>query len=98
MYHPSLFLAKLPSNTAALLILRRKKAQLGAPKAITATAHKIARIFYEMLKTRTEYIDLGVDYYQNRYKERMLRNLKRKAKAFGLDLVNLIQDQPVMSA
>ena len=85
------------SQTAIGAFLRRKKAQLGAPKAITATAHKIARIFYEMLKTRTEYKDLGVDYYQNRYKERMLRNLKRKAKAFGLNLVNLKQDQVVIT-
>lgn len=81
------------SQTAIGAFLRRKKAQLGAPKAITATAHKIARIFYEMLKTRTEYKDLGVDYYQNRYKERMLRNLKRKAKTFGLELVNSNQNQ-----
>jgi len=85
------------SQTAIGAFLRRKKAQLGSPKAITATAHKIARIFYEMLKTRTEYKDLGVDYYQTRYKERMLRNLKRKAKAFGLELVNSNQDQPVMA-
>ena len=85
------------SQTAIGAFLRRKKAQLGAPKAITATAHKIARIFYEMLKSRTDYKDLGVDYYQNRYKERMLRNLKRKAKAFGLDLVNSKQDQLVIA-
>ena len=75
--------------------LRRKKAQLGAPKAITATAHKIARIFYEMLKTRTEYKDLGEDYYQNRYKKRMLRNLKHKAKMLGFELVNTDQNQLV---
>lgn len=85
------------SQTAIGAFLRRKKAQLGAPKAITATAHKIARIFYEMLKTRTEYKDLGADYYQNRYKERMIINLKRKAKAFGLELVNSKQDQMVMT-
>lgn len=83
------------SQTAIGAFLRRKKAQLGAPKAITATAHKIARIFYEMLKTRTEYKDLGVDYYQIRYKERMLRNLKRKAKTYGFDLVNNVPDQMV---
>ncbi len=76
------------SQSAIGAFLRRKKAQLGAPKAITATAHKIARIFYTMIKTRTEYKDLGVDYYQNRYKERMLGNLKRKAKAFGFTLVD----------
>ena len=83
------------SQTAIGAFLRRKKAQLGSPKAITATAHKIARIFYEMLKNRTEYKDLGVDYYQARYKERMLRNLKRKARAFGLELVKTNQDQLV---
>jgi hypothetical protein len=38
-----------------------------------------------------------VDYHQNRYKERMLRNLKRKAKEFGLELVNPSQDQLVMA-
>lgn len=83
------------SRSAIGAFLRRKKAQLGSPKAITATAHKIARIFYEMLKNRTEYKDLGVDHYQNRYKERTLRNLKRKAKEFGLELVNSNQDQLV---
>ena len=84
------------SQSATGAFLRRKKAQLGMPKAITATAHKIARIFYEMLKTHTEYKDLGVDYYQNRYKERMLQNLKRKAKEFGFTLVNSNKDQLVM--
>jgi len=86
------------SQSSIGAFLRRKKAQLGAPKAITATAHKIARIFYEMLKTRTEYKDLGVDYYQNRYKERTLRNLKRKAREFGLEFVNSNTDQLVMDA
>ena len=83
------------SRSAIGAFLRRKKAQLGSPKAITATAHKIARIFYEMLKNRTEYKDLGVDYYKNRYKERTLRNLKRKAREFGLELVNSNRDQLV---
>lgn len=85
------------SQTSIGAFLRRKKSQLGAPKAITATAHKIARIFYEMLKNQTEYKDLGVDYYQNRYKERMLKNLKRSAKAFGLELVDTKQQQILMS-
>ena len=85
------------SQSAIGAFLRRKKAQLGSPKAITATAHKIARIFYEMLKTRTDYKDLGADYYQTRYKERSLRNLKRKARELGLELVNSNQDQSVMA-
>lgn len=83
------------SQSAIGAFLRRKKTQLGSPKAITATAHKIARIFYEMMKNRTEYKDLGVDYYQNRYKERMLYNLKCKAKEMGFLIVDINQNQPV---
>jgi transposase len=62
---------------------RRMRARLGAPKAITATAHKIARIFYQMWKYRTPYRDLGADYYEQRYKERVLRNMKKTARQIG---------------
>jgi len=77
------------SNSALGAFLRRKKSHLGSPKAITATAHKIARIFYNMLKTGTEYVDLGQDYYERCYRDRVITNLKRKAKQFGYDLVNV---------
>jgi transposase len=77
------------SKSAIGAFLRRKKAQKGAPKAITATAHKIARIFYTMLKYGTEYVDLGQQYYEQRYQDRVIANLKRKAKQFGFELVNI---------
>lgn len=77
------------SKSAIGAFLRRKKAQKGAPKAITATAHKIARIFYNMLKYGTEYVDLGQEYYEQRYQDRVIANLKRKAKQFGFELVNI---------
>jgi len=77
------------SKSALGAFLRRKKAQKGAPKAITATAHKIARIFYNMLKYGTEYVDLGQEYYEQRYQDRVIANLKRKAKQFGFELVNI---------
>jgi len=77
------------SNSALGAFLRRKKSHLGSPKAITATAHKIARIFYNMLKTGTEYVDLGQDYYERCYQDRVITNLKRNAKQFGYDLVNV---------
>lgn len=77
------------SNSAIGAFLRRKKAQLGAPKAITATAYKIARIFYNMLKHGSEYVDPGQDYYEKRYRQRMVNNLKRNAKRFGFALVQL---------
>jgi transposase len=66
---------------------RRMKARLGAPKAITATARKIATIVYKMLKNRTSYIDLGQDYYEERYQSRLVQNLKRNAKHLGFELV-----------
>ena len=85
------------SQSALGAFLRRKKTHLGAPKAITATAHKLARIFYQMVKNRSEYKDLGVEYYQNRYKERMFRNLKHNAKKLGFKLVIDSQNQAVMA-
>jgi transposase len=70
---------------------RRMRARLGAPKAITATAHKLARIFYHLWKTGDSYTDPGIDYYEQRYKERVLRNIKRKAKQLGY----LVTLQPI---
>ncbi len=75
------------SSSALGAYLRRMKARLGSPKAITATAHKLARIFYAMLKYKKEYVDLGQSYYEERYKERVIRNLQNRAKQFGFQLV-----------
>lgn len=70
---------------------RRMQAKHGSPKAITATAHKLARIFYFMLKDRKTYQDPGQNYYEQKYRERVIANLKRKAKELGLELVpNLV--------
>lgn len=66
---------------------RRIRAKHGSPKAITATAHKIARIVYHMLKYRDQYVDPGQDYYQQQYQDRVIKNLQRKAKELGMELV-----------
>ena len=52
------------SDSALGAFLRRKKTHLGAPKAITATAHKLARIIYATLKYGQEYSDAGAEYYE----------------------------------
>ena len=65
---------------------RRIRARLGAPKAITATAHKLARIFYRMWTTGQSYLDMGADYYENRYKERVLHNITRRARELGYEV------------
>lgn len=78
------------SNSALGAFYRRQRARLGAPKAITATAHKLARTFYSMLKNGTEYVDLGKEYYEKQYEERVLKNLKKRAASLGFQLVSNI--------
>ena len=75
------------SDSALGAFYRRMRAKHGGPKAITATAHKIARIFYHLLKYQEEYHDPGQDYYEQKYRERVIRNLKRRAKDLGMDLI-----------
>ena len=71
------------SKCALGAFYRRIRARLGAPKAITATAHKLARIFYVLWSTKKRYQDIGTEYYERQYKERIIRNLKRKAHELG---------------
>jgi len=65
---------------------RRQRARLGAPKAITATAHKISRIIYYMLKFKIEYVDLGAEHYEIQYKNRLIKSLTKKAASLGFQL------------
>jgi transposase len=75
------------SNSALGAFYRRLRGRLGAPKAITATAHKLARMFYRLWTTRQAYCDPGADYYEQQYRERMVNNLKKKAQSLGFELV-----------
>ena len=75
------------SDSALGAFLRRKKAHLGAPKAITATAHKLARIIYSMLRYGQGYVDAGAQYYESQYRERALRTAKQRAAQLGYQLV-----------
>lgn len=68
---------------------RRIKSRLGRAGAIKATAHKLATIFYSMLKHQTEYRDPGVDYYEQRYRDRLLNSLNKKAVSLGFQLTPL---------
>jgi len=78
----------LSNNNSALgAFYRRMKKRLGPAKANTAIAHKLGCIFYRMLKYGTQYVDPGVDYYERKYRDRLINNLKRKAKALGFELV-----------
>ena len=57
---------------------------MGKAKAVTATARKIAVLFYNTLRHGMAYADPGATYYEERYKQRVLTNLHRRAKALGL--------------
>lgn len=75
------------SNSALGAYYRRMLSRMGAPKAITATAHKLARIFYRLWTSGDRYSDPGIDAYEQQYRDRMLKNLKKKALALGLELI-----------
>ena len=77
------------SNCALGAFYRRICSRLGAPKAITATAHKIARLFYTLWTKKESYVDQGADYYEQKYRERVVKNLKQRAKSLGLELVEV---------
>ena len=78
------------SDCALGAYYRRMKARLGAPKAITATAHKLARLIYSMLKYGTEYTDVGQEYYEQQYKSRVIKNLKKRAQQLGFELIETL--------
>ncbi len=76
----------LRTQTALGAFGRRIRAKLGGPKAITAVAHKLAKIYYGMLRYGKAYTDQGADYYDKQYKSRVLANLQRRAQQMGYDL------------
>jgi transposase len=85
------------SKSALGAFLRRIASRRGVPKAITATAYKLARIIYAMLKHGQEYVKKAVDQYEAQYRERVVRNLKKKAAELGLELKEKEQQAETMS-
>ncbi len=77
---------------------RRIKARAGGAMAITATAHKLAVIYYTMLRTGQEYRALSATDYEQRFQERMLRNLKRRAQQCGFELVATAPSGSILTA
>jgi transposase len=75
------------SKSALGAFLRRKAAQRGMPKAITATAYKLAVILYTMLTQGTAFVELGQDYYERAHQARVLKSLERRARQLGYSLV-----------
>lgn len=74
------------SQTALGAFYRRMRAKLGAPAAITATAHKLARIFFHLVTTKTAYDESLFARQEEQHQQRRLERLKREAADFGLRL------------
>jgi transposase len=68
---------------------RRKRAQLGAPKAITATARKLACLIYRLIKGGQGYKEVDVRTYELKYKDQILRALRKRAAGLGFELVEV---------
>ena len=78
------------SSTALGAYLRRLKARLGPAKAITATAHKLAKIIYNMLRNGIGYKEAGQEYYEQQYRNRVIKGLQQKAESYGFSLVEKV--------
>jgi transposase len=70
---------------------RRKKAHLGAPKAVTATARKLACIVYHLLKYQEEFVPIDETAYEAKVQAQRLARLRREAKQLGMELVQVQQ-------
>jgi transposase len=84
------------SQSASGAFSRRLKARLGSPKAITATAYKLARIFYHLWTTRQSDHDTGASYYDQQYQHRKLKQLHQQAVALGFGLIERPPSTPLV--
>ena len=84
--------AALRSSQSSLgAYFRRLCARLDRPKAITATAHKLARLIYTMLTKGSEYTDQGQDYFEERYRQRVMHHLAKRAERLGFQLTPITE-------
>ena len=80
--------AALRSSKSALgAYYRRMCARMDKAKAVTAAAHKLARLIYLLITKGEEYVDKGQLYYEERYRQRVVRNLAKKATELGMQLI-----------
>ena len=70
---------------------RKMALRMGSPKAITAVAHKLARIVYAMLSGQAAYVKEDQTRHEALYRERAIRALQKRAQELGL----VLSPQPV---
>ena len=72
------------SQTALGAKFRRLRGKLGAPKATTAMAHTLVRLICRMLQYGQEYVEMGMQAYENNYRQQRLKWLAKEAKALNM--------------
>jgi transposase len=75
------------THTALGAFYRRLAARAGKAKAVTATARKLAVLFYNSLRFGMKYVDPGENHYEANYQNRVLHQLHRRAKQMGFTMV-----------
>jgi transposase len=85
------------SNSAVGAYYRAMRARLGPRQAMVATAHKIARIVYHLLKTGEPYREEGATEYERKRCERELKHLTRRAQKLGYTLAPVPPPPPEAS-
>lgn len=74
------------NDTAIGAFFRRKRAQIGSPKAITAAASKLARMYYMTMSTGKPYKEVGAQAYYELQKEKYIRRVRRQVAQWGYEL------------
>jgi len=75
------------TQTALGAFYRRLSARIGKAKAVTATARKIAILFYNAMRYGINYQDPGADHYEQQYRQRVLKNIQRTAAGLGFEVI-----------
>lgn len=83
------------SQTALGGYYHRMRARIGSGKAVKATAHKLARILYRLLRYGTAYVETGQLAYEEQYRHRQVRSLQRKTADLGFTLLPAPTGAPV---
>lgn len=85
------------SDSAFGAYFRSMRARLGPQQATVATAHKIARVVYHLLKYREVFKNESAEAYERQKRERELKHLSRRANKLGYTLTPVITSQPALA-
>lgn len=85
------------SKTALGAYYRRMHARLGPAKAVTAVAHKLARLLYSLIKNGHEYLRMGMQEYEKKHTDYQMRKLTKMAEDLGVTIIKSQQVTPGVS-